>query len=310
MMTVEGTPKSGDTLLGVMQAWLHKEDELDYYSELHNPVIDGGAVPGRLQVYLNGWQIYTWKGSVIYGYCCITNNGSTKQTASLYLFTDDSDVVNFVNGLGAKNTIISEPLVIPPGRQECFKQWGTDDPYTVTRNSYHFFGVDVPANASYSSNITVHQVSVNTTNLGTPHYFKFNNGTEFRISKHLFRNENYIAVCKTPSDTPLIEGASQLNVSRNEFEVNYNSSLASMVGSQSVHINSCSVPWPWRYKHIIYLPNLIIAVGIVLFFTIMFSYVGTCYCMCKCHKKRLFLSKDSCKRQPQLGQYDSIQNQP
>ena len=303
MMTVEGTPKSGDTLLGVMQAWLHKEDELDYYSELHNPVIDGGAVPGRLQVFLNGWQIYTWKGSGIYGYCCITNNGSTEQTAWLYLFTNDSDVVNFVNGLGAKNTIISEPLVIPPGRQECFKQWGTDDPYTVTRNSYHFFGVDVPANASYSSNITVHQVSVNTTNLGTPHYFKFNNGTEFRISKHLFRNENYIVICKAPSDTPLIEGVNQLNVSRSKSEVD-NSSLASMVGSQSVHINSCSVPWSWKI-----IPILILVGGIALFFVILSTYFVACICMWKCHKKRLFLSKDSCKRQPRHGQYDSIQNQ-
>lgn len=285
-----------------MHAWLCREDELNFYSELHNPVIDGGPVDYRIQVFLNGWQIYTWKGSVIYGYCCITNNGTTEQTASLYFFTNDSDVINFVNGLGARNTILSESLTIPPGRQECFNKWGTDAPYTVTRNSYHFIGVDVPPESIYSTNITVDQTSVNTTNLGTPHYFKFNNGTEFRISKRLFWNENFVAVCEAPSDIALVEDANILNVSRNESAVV--SSLASMVGTQSVHINSCKLPYPWNRTSII-----IVAVGIGGVFASIVTFVVKCYCMWKVHRKRLCLS-ETCRKLPAQTQHgQSIQSE-
>ena len=44
-----------------------------------------GVMSDRKQVFLNGSQM--WKGSTIFGYCCIINYCTSEQIASLYIFT-------------------------------------------------------------------------------------------------------------------------------------------------------------------------------------------------------------------------------
>ena len=270
-----------------MKAWLVPKKELTLHGELQRPVRDGASITDRQPVLLNGWQIYMWKGSIIYGYCCITNNGTTEQTASLHMFTSDEDTVHFLNGQEARNVILSDTIRIPPGRQMCFRKWGIDAPFTVYRNSHHFIGVDVPANSAFSSNITVLQMTANTSVLGEPQQFKFNTETSFELSRHPFSANEYIIICQAPSSftNANLSDISAITDNRPISEPGTEMiSLATRVGAESLHVDSCKEPYNWMG---IAFP-ISLGVGILLFIVIVAVFIAVCVCMCKCHKERLF----------------------
>lgn len=239
---VEGTLKTGDTLQGVIQAWRVNEEHLKLYPEPQQPVIDDGFIPQHERLILNGWQIYTWKGSIISGYCCITNNATTEQTASLYMFTNDQDFINFHNGERPRNTILSDTITIPPKSLRCFSEWGPKAPFRVSRNSYHFIGVDAPANSNFTSNITVLQMNVNTSDYGTPQYFRYDNSTHFSLPGHIFSHNEYIVICKAPLYESTVLEAIVTRESQLEPLVRM---MKPDVGAESAHIVSTNEPHRW-----------------------------------------------------------------
>ena len=283
---IKGAKKGGDTLQGDLHAWLVNKKHLKLYSELQHPAIDDDSnitKPIRTLVRLQGWQIYTWVNSIIYGYCCITNYGTIEQTATLYMFTSFEDSNNFLNRSGARNAILSDSIKLPPDgkEQRCFTKWGPHAPFTVRHNSYHFIGVDIPANSSFTSNITVLKTDVNTTDYGTPHLFKYDSSTKFPISFSL--NENFIVVCKAPlyglATVPLDNAIAH--------------APNSDVGSTSLHIRSCNEPYHWM-KTIF---KIVLTLGIVSLFCAFTTCTGVCICQrimyrnrfvnfCKCHNRR------------------------
>ena len=271
---IEGSLRTGDKLQGGMKTWLVHEKDLKLYSQPNPPVRDGAYVPHHTHLLLNGWQLYTWKNSVIFGYCCIWNNGTTKQTASLYMFRNDEDVQNFKDGEGPSNAILSDTITIPPSRQECFKKWGTGAPFTVTHSSYHFIVVDAPANTTFSSNITVMQTVVNTSDYGAPHYFRYDNSTHFKVSGHLFSQNKYITICKAPLYARTLH---------QRIVIDDGFTLASQVGSESLHIRSCNEPQAWMKPTFLTL----FAIGLGGLFVSCLLCICTCICQCIYHRDRL-----------------------
>jgi hypothetical protein len=285
---ITGKNNEGDTLQGVLQAWLVNKKHLKFYFEYQKPVIDSGNFTDREPLPLNGGQIYTWINSTIYGYCCIRNHGATEQTASLYMFTSDEDIINFIGNGGARNAILSDSIQIPPdGKEQCFRKWGPHAPFHVKRNSYHFIGVDFPANSSFSSNVTVWKMDVNTTGFKTPHFFKHDNSTQFPIS---FSLDEYIVVCKAP----LYKNATTpLKLVPNRVE---------KLGATSLHIGSCNKPHHWM--KIVFPSSLVI--GVILLFSTIAFFIVVCVHWQK-HRKRLLNFCKCAKRHP--PHYVHIQEQ-
>ena len=261
-ITLLAVQESGDTGLSEIQAWLTKDKDMTFYSEFQQPFIGRGIVSDRKQVLLNGSQIYTWKGSVIYGYCCITNHGTTEQTASLYIFTSDEDANNFISGQGTRNAILSDKMRVPPAHGDlephCFSKWGSDAPFNVKNNSYHFIGVDIPENSTYSSNVTVLLVNVNTSDYGMPHKFA-NTSTSLSLSGKPFSTTNYVAICAAQSLTSDSEAYPM---------------------EKATHILSCNEPHRWMK---IVFP-IALAVGLCLFVIVCIAI--SCICCRKCLKGR------------------------
>ena len=288
---VGGNLQQGDTLLGSLQAWVVKEADLVFYSKKQPSITVTANVSEHQRFLLQGWQIYVWSGSVIYGYCCIINNGiGGDVTAKLFMFTSDSDATNFVNGQGAENSVLSDSIQIPPGKQQCFHSWGAARPFIVSERSYHFIGVDIPGNTTFSYNITVLQKYVNGSDYGSPHYFRYDNLTEFLLPGSLFSDDNYVTICKAPlyldplTTTRLVSTTPRLaSVSENYKNIE---SLASNVGSESLHLTSCNKPHHWM--DIAFPVALAFGLVFLLIFTLSCSFM--CFCMCKYHRNRLYLS--------------------
>ena len=290
-LKVSGDLQTGDRLIGVLQAWSVKKRNLIFYSKLLPPRTVTANNTDSQPILLQGWDKYTWTGSVIYGYCCIINHGNVKVTANLYIFITDADIVNFVNGQGAQNWILSDSITIPPGKQQCFHHWDHDSPYTVSHSSYHFIGVDMPGNTTYTSNVTVYQKYVNGSDYGEPHFFQYDNTTSFQLSKgRLFSREEYVIVCRAPlylrsiKDTEL--GHTTTTVPSYEaLSSAANGSLASQVGAESLHISSCKEPHHWMIPF-----TIMFILGVAFAIISAALCVVTCLRMCKHHRDRLYLS--------------------
>ena len=284
---ISGTMKTGDKIQGVLQAWLVKEKRLKFYAQKSPTFTDGANVSDHTQIYLNGWNIYTWKNSTISGYCCIYNNGTTAQTAYLYIFVKDKDLLNFLSGEGVKNAILSDNISIPPNRQVCFQKWGTSSPLIVNKSSYHFIGVDVPANTTYSSSVTVEQVYVNGSDYGTPHYFKYDNSTSFKVphNRHFWEGTEYVLVCKAPLDE------NHVNLTGDK-DSKGSITLASRVGysAESLHIRSCNEPHHWIETPF----PVLLAVSFLLIITIIVFSVVSCICQYKCCRHRPIIPCNLC----------------
>ena len=152
---------------------------------------------------LKGYDIYEWQGSVIEGYCCITNFAHMEQTASLFLFLNESYAYDFQEENEAHSELWSETIRLPSNRTSCFQRWGNNSHYVTKHNSYHIFGVDLPSSVELKSNVTVLQRTVNMSYYRSfePQWFTSDNSTTIPIHGSIslvFYLEQYIFICGPP----------------------------------------------------------------------------------------------------------------
>ena len=199
-ISLKGSLQRGDTLDGVINAWLVRRDKLKLYSQKAGPYIDGyRPLPGDHTVQLSGWNVYLWVGSVISGYCCVQNENGTERTVSIFLFTSFDDSLNFRSGGHAENYILTETLTIPQGYDRCFSIFGQDKPLTVNESSYHIFVVQFSANnMNFSSEIDYLQNYVNTSDYSHPHEFQYDSQIHLQFPTGPEHPTDYIAICKAP----------------------------------------------------------------------------------------------------------------
>ena len=264
-------PKTNDDPdFGVLSSWRIKTQSLILYHQQLEPEIDFLNTTSRTYHLLNGCDIYEWTGSVIEGHCCITNFNYDEQRAHLYLFLNETDAVDFQAQNGAHHELWSEPLNLPPNRTSCFQKWGVNAPYTVEHNSYHFFGVDLPANVELNSNITVLQMTVNVSDYHDfeSQWFGRENHTDFSLpDDDVFYPTEYLFICgppvqKYPSDT-------------------------------STHVCSCKHPYGSKYATFLsvgivmsFLSVMSIICACVYFFTCCYKNYYKCCCTCNRHIRR------------------------
>ena len=253
-ITVRGVKKFGDTD-GVMKVWLKCETDIDFVSQLQHPVSDGGYAYKHTQQLLQGWQRYTWEHSTISGYCEIINNGPIEQHAILYVFVTNEDAQNFNKRGVSRNAILTDNITIAPNESQFFRKWGPQAPLHVRQSSYHYFGIDISADMNFTSNITVTQMSVNTSNYGPPIYVSSSNSTYFPLSPSAQPDNDivYVAICELlPSSlqgsngrrrgtltlSPGSMAITRKNCTYTEEELVDGAEQA----SHSLHICSCNVP--------------------------------------------------------------------
>ena len=223
---IKGCPIDGDVMTETLNAWQIRDDELILYSQTRLPVKSNGLTTDHLTFLLLGWQIYTWKNSIIAGFCCIANDNDEEKTASLHMFRHSEDAYRFQQGEGVRNAILSEQIHVPPNKTFCFQKWGTKSPFTVTHSSYHYIGVDLPANMNYTANITVTQSYVNISDYpnAKPKQFRRDNHTHFTYPHTWVYQRDYLYICKAPLIYP---------------------EHKSKPDSVSLHICTCNEPYPW-----------------------------------------------------------------
>ena len=262
-------PKGKDTQsFGVLNSWRIITKDLKLYPQQLDPVPDSSVTSLRTHHLLNGWDIYEWKGSIIEGYCCITNLNYDTQTAHLYLFLNDTYAYEFQDGNDARHDLWSEQLNLPANRTSCFQKWGRNAPYTVEHNSYHFFGVDLPANVELKSNITVLQMTVNVSDYSysEPEWFTKENHTDISLSgSNIFHLVEYLIICGPPVQHSFSKHGTEKHLQR-------------YLSDASTHICVCKYPNAS-------LRNKLLSVGIVLFVPFVIVTIFACVCYLKyCHK--------------------------
>ena len=228
-INVQGSLQGGDSLQGIIRAWLVPRDDVRLYSQQRGPFPDGyPLLDGQRYTLLLGWSIYLWEGSVISGYCCVQNQNDTDVNASLHLFTDDEATIQYRDGEPPTRYVLAETVNIKPGTTHCFTEWGKNKPYTVKKNSYHFFILHVSKdNTNFTSKITLNQSYVNTSDYANPHYFNYDNDTYFKFPNNYLHPTDYIAICQAPSYLD------RSNISHPEAE--------------SLHMQSWNNPYLWKY---------------------------------------------------------------
>ena len=241
---IQGHSEAGDSLLDTFKAFLVCKHDLKLYYRKRLPIPDGGLLNDDHYRVLNGWQIYTWEKSSISGYCCIQNrNNLTDQTASLHVFLTKQDVTSFRNGKGAKNFVFSETITIPPNKQQCFNNWRADSPLTVTQSAYHHFTLHVSAdNMNFSSEISLVQSYVNTSDYEDPKYFRFDNKTYFPYPNKFNHPTEYVVICEAPDYmNPIVD------ITRSPLVHDVPNSIYSITRpeAESLHIRSCNRPYMW-----------------------------------------------------------------
>ena len=267
---VKGCPIEGDIMADTLTVRRIHDHELKLYFKSPVTVPDNGLKTEHSTFLLLGWQIYTWRESIIAGFCCITNDNNETKTASLYMFRRNIDANHFKNGEGARNAIISEHIDVPPKQTSCFHKWGIDAPYTVKHSAYHYIGLDLPANINYTSNITVTQSYVNISDYpnSAPQYFRRDNHSHFPYPHTWFKRSDYLFICnaplylpeKNPSTSqhpgvisiPIYASKKTTLISRSNSFVSFSSyvSEANMTkpdpsNAVSLHVCTCNNPYPW-----------------------------------------------------------------
>ena len=267
--TVELTqcPKPRDVPnFGVLNSWRTRPNDLKLHPRQLDLVPDVIVTTSQRHHLLNGWDIYEWKGSVIEGYCCIANLNYDNQTTHLYLFLNETYAYEFQSGSDAHHYLWSEQLNLPTNRTSCFQKWGRNAPYTVEHNSYHFFGVDLPANVELSSNITVLQMTVNVSDYpySEPKWFTNENHTDISLPGTVFPPVEYIFICGPPEHF--------------FSEPRTNKQIQMYLSDISTHICTCKQPNEATR-------NALLPVGIVLFFFLaMFTLCACVCCFIYCYK--------------------------
>jgi hypothetical protein len=260
-INVGGSLKTGDSLQGTFNAWLVPRDDLRLYSKQVGPYSDGYSLTGDHYALLNGWRIYPWKDSVISGYCCVQNQNKTGQTASLHVFSNDEDVSRFQHSGNARNPIISETIDVPSNTERCFQTWGKERPLRVEQSAYHYFVLTVSAdNMNFTSEITILQNYINTSDYTDPKHFNYNSHTYFPFPNGIRHPTDYVTICQAPD---------------------YLSSNFSKPEAESLHILSWGSPYPWQ----VVFPVLcyIFAIEAVIIFIalcIAWLYLKSIHCNC------------------------------
>ena len=252
---IEGCPVSGDVMTETLNAWQIHYNQLKLYFQTLLPVKSNGqSTPDHSTFLLLGWQIYTWKDSIIAGFCCIANNNEEEQTASLHMFRHSEDAYRFENREGVKNAILSEQIRVPPKKTSCFQKWGTSSPFTVMHSAYHYIGVDLSTNMNYTANITVTQAYVNTSDYpnSKPQQFRRDNHTHFTYPHTWFNRIEYLYICEAPLIYP--EHKSEPN-------------------AVSLHVCTCNEPYPWMK------PTFTSIAAFGGFGVLYIISVVTCYCL-------------------------------
>lgn len=194
-----GEKKNGDATSGTVKIWVVPQQQLHLHFKHTDPIIHNHVyVSQRKPVFINDnySYTYTWLNSTIFGFCCVSNNGTSETNTSMYIFDNETDVFDFVNGKGAKNAVINETMIMEPdGMMNCFTKWGSDAPLRVNESAYYYIAVDLPAHSTYNSNVTIIQAFVDTSEYGTPRYVTTSNSTNYDISSEYV---NYVGICEGP----------------------------------------------------------------------------------------------------------------
>ena len=252
---IKGCPVKGEVLINTLTVWQIRDDELILYSQTLPPVNFNGETADSTTLVLLGWQHYMWRDSVIAGFCCITNDNEEEKSALLHMLRDNDDAYSFTRGDSARNKILSEKIYVPPKNTSCFQTWGIGSPFTVTHSSYHYIGVDLPANMSYTANITVTQTYVNISDYpnSKPKLLGRDNHTHFTYPYSWINRIDYLYICKAPPVYP--EHMSEPD-------------------SVSLHTCTCN-------KH----PDWVLAIMILIPYIItMLCVTCTCICICTVYK--------------------------
>ena len=259
-----------DSLQGIFNATLVPRDDLKLYSKQAETFLTpcNYTTCGQYTL-LNGWDRYLWEESEISGSVCVQNQNNTEATASLHLFTDDEATIRYREGEPPKQYVLAETVNIKPGATHCFTEWGKNKPYTVKKNSYHFFILHVSQdNTNFTSKITLNQSYVNTSDYTNSHYFNYDNDTYFKFPNNYLHPTDYIAICQAPSYLD------RSNISHPEAE--------------SLHIQSWNNSYLWKYYFDVLLIfgcfGLIPAcIGILIIIKICY-FCNSFFSRCRCNR--------------------------
>ena len=248
---LSGLRQRGDTLEGAVKAWLVRKHDLKLYNETVGPFYSGYTpLPGHHYVQLLGSSVYLWEGSLISGYCCVHNQKSTEQTASLFVFTTFEDSVQFQGSNPPKNYILTEKVNIPQADSHCFTKWGKNSPLRVKESSYYFFVVEFSAdNMNFTAKIIYDQNSVNTSDYSYPHKFQYNTWTYLMFPTGVSNPTEYVTICRAPDYLAVNE--------------------TTHPEAESIHIESWGALYWWRHA---FLAILILSLcGVVVYGIASFS---------------------------------------
>ena len=269
-LRISGERKKGDVPAGIVKTWLIPRQKLKLYFKINPSVLLSKYEQNRTQVLLNRYTYtYTWINSTISGYGCLVNNGTTEVNTTMYIFTNETDISDFVRGKGVKNVVLNESIALPPDRQvHCFTEWSQTSPLTVNTSAYYYIGVDVPPHSTYYSNVTITQSYVNTSDYGAPRYVAVNNSTYYDLATLSEFDEDYFAVCEGPSN---------------------NEQQTPGLDAESLHIQTCNIPKPALVHYtaivgslatITVLLILVLVVGLVTYRCLRHGQTNMLACSC------------------------------
>ena len=234
---VEETPQ-GEAI----RASLVDRSDLKFYSQ--DKSLPNNSEPLRGNVRFNsGHVVYTWSGSVIFGSCCVENQDSINQTATLEIY--DSYDNAFRPGGG--NRVFSETITAEVDAVTCFQDWSNENPFVVEKSAYYIFALRSAAdsNMNYATEMTVHQQFVNTSDYTNTNYFTSSNYSYFPYRGGVTNPTDYVTICEAPP--PLIDPG-------------------------NLHVQSCPKSRPWvKGLFIAFIP-----IGTVLFFVLVVAIVYYC----------------------------------
>ena len=146
--------------------------------------------------------------------------------------------------------------------------------------------IDLPTQTNFTSNITISQRVVSESDFGPPHYFRYNNDTNFILPNWpVFSQNEYVIVCKASTYQYNIEQSSEAKDYSLLSERNgtFIQSLALRLGAESLHITSCDIPYHWMklvFQIVLGLSAVFVVVSTILF-------VSFFVCICKWHRDKL-----------------------
>ena len=214
---------------------------------------------------LEGVQYYyLMTGSIIYGNCCIINNGNDEVTANLSLFKNIISACHI--GQWTENPILTDSIKINPGDKKCFKKWGTRRPFHVTDNSFYSVQVDLPGNITIIPNVELFVRYVNVSDYPERHHFTYNSATEISLSNKLFSMDDYIVLCSAVQEDA---SHSLPQVSSN---VPYDTTKpVSKVDAEDLYLKSCKKPYYWM--------RIVSIITLLLGIIFLIAIVVFCYCV-------------------------------